>query len=117
MQTGMNTPLPTASTAIAVTKQLLAEHAKVVITDPKATLKATNGKDALDLRAGDDFAGTSHTQAGDVAFDAPAVFVGHGITAPELGWDDYAGVDVKGKWVMIMVNDPPAPADEPTPRQ
>jgi Zn-dependent M28 family amino/carboxypeptidase len=41
------------------------------------------------------------------------VFVGHGIVAPELEWNDYAGVDVKGKWVMIMVNDPPAPADEP----
>jgi len=42
------------------------------------------------------------------------VFVGYGINAPELKWNDYAGVDVKGKWVLIMVNDPPAPADEPT---
>jgi Zn-dependent M28 family amino/carboxypeptidase len=42
------------------------------------------------------------------------VFVGHGINAPELKWNDYAGANVRGKWVMIMVNDPPAPADEPT---
>ena len=42
------------------------------------------------------------------------VFVGYGINAPELNWNDYAGVSVRGKWVMIMVNDPPAPADEPT---
>lgn len=42
------------------------------------------------------------------------VFVGYGVNAPELKWNDYAGVDVKGKWVLIMVNDPPAPADEPT---
>ena len=42
------------------------------------------------------------------------VFVGYGINAPELKWNDYAGVDVKGKWALIMVNDPPAPADEPT---
>ena len=42
------------------------------------------------------------------------VFVGHGIVAPEQKWNDYEGVDVKGKWVLIMVNDPPAPADEPT---
>jgi Zn-dependent M28 family amino/carboxypeptidase len=42
------------------------------------------------------------------------VFVGYGINAPELNWNDYAGVNVRGKWVMIMVNDPPAPADEPT---
>lgn len=34
------------------------------------------------------------------------VFVGHGIVAPEKGWNDYAGVDVKGKTVVIMVNDP-----------
>ena len=42
------------------------------------------------------------------------VFVGHGIVAPELKWNDYAGANVRNKWVMIMVNDPPAPADEPT---
>ncbi len=34
------------------------------------------------------------------------VFVGYGITAPEYGWDDYAGVDVTGKTVVILVNDP-----------
>jgi len=34
------------------------------------------------------------------------IFVGHGIVAPEKGWNDYAGVDVKGKTVVVMVNDP-----------
>ena len=38
--------------------------------------------------------------------DAPLVFVGYGITAPELGWNDYAGVDMKGKIAVILVNDP-----------
>ncbi|MFZ5794892.1 MAG: M28 family metallopeptidase [Sphingomonas sp.] len=38
--------------------------------------------------------------------NSPVVFVGYGITAPERGWDDYAGVDVKGKTVVILVNDP-----------
>ncbi len=38
--------------------------------------------------------------------DAPLVFVGHGINAPELGWNDYAGVDMKGKIAVILVNDP-----------
>ena len=38
--------------------------------------------------------------------DSPVVFVGYGITAPEKGWNDYAGVDVKGKTVLILVNDP-----------
>ena len=38
--------------------------------------------------------------------DAPLVFVGYGINAPELGWNDYAGVDMKGKIAVILVNDP-----------
>ncbi len=37
--------------------------------------------------------------------DSPVVFVGYGINAPEKGWNDYAGVDVKGKTVVILVND------------
>ncbi len=38
--------------------------------------------------------------------DSELVFVGYGITAPEYGWDDYAGLEVRGKTVVIMVNDP-----------
>ncbi|OYY64212.1 M28 family metallopeptidase [Sphingomonas sp. 28-62-11] len=38
--------------------------------------------------------------------DSPVVFVGYGINAPERGWNDYAGVDVKGKTVVILINDP-----------
>ena len=49
-----------------------------------------------------------------VQVQGEVVFVGYGISAPELKWNDYAGANVRGKWVMIMVNDPPAPADEPT---
>ncbi len=37
---------------------------------------------------------------------SPVVFVGYGITAPEKGWDDYAGLDVHGKTVVFLVNDP-----------
>jgi len=56
------------------------------------------------------FSGTEQARAhvqGDV------VFVGHGIVAPEQKWDDYAGANVRGKWVLIMVNDPPATPEEP----
>ena len=49
-----------------------------------------------------------------VQVQGDVVFVGYGINAPELKWNDYEGANVRGKWVMIMVNDPPAPADEPT---
>ncbi len=37
---------------------------------------------------------------------SPMVFVGHGVTAPEYGWDDYAGVDMHGKTAVILINDP-----------
>lgn len=41
-------------------------------------------------------------------FDAPIVFVGYGIHAPEDNWDDYTGADVKGKIVLVIVNEPPS---------
>jgi Zn-dependent M28 family amino/carboxypeptidase len=45
--------------------------------------------------------------------DSPVVFVGFGVVAPEYGWDDYKGLDVKGKTLLMLVNDPavPDPAD------
>src|SRR5689334_14074935 len=47
-----------------------------------------------------------------VQVQGDVVFVGFGINAPELNWNDYDGANVKGKWVVIMVNDPPAPAEQ-----
>ena len=47
------------------------------------------------------------------ALDAEMVFVGYGISAPEEGWDDYQGLDAKGKVVVMMVNDPMPTAAEP----
>ena len=38
--------------------------------------------------------------------DSPLVFVGHGVVAPEAGWNDYAGVDMRGKTAVILINDP-----------
>ena len=37
------------------------------------------------------------------------MFVGYGVVAPEKGWDDYKGVDVRGKTLVMLVNDPPVP--------
>ena len=47
------------------------------------------------------------------SFDAGLVFVGYGISAPEEGWDDYKGLDVKGKVIVMMVNDPMPTAEAP----
>jgi Zn-dependent M28 family amino/carboxypeptidase len=41
--------------------------------------------------------------------DSDVVFVGYGVVAPEYGWDDYKGVDVKGKTVIMLINDPAVP--------
>ncbi|MGQ0732149.1 MAG: M20/M25/M40 family metallo-hydrolase [Acidobacteriota bacterium] len=65
-------------------------------------------------RYGQDIVAFSGSEQARVHVQGDVVFVGHGIVAPEMQWNDYAGIDVKGKWVVIMVNDPPAPPDEPT---
>jgi Zn-dependent M28 family amino/carboxypeptidase len=47
--------------------------------------------------------------------DSEMVFVGYGVVAPEFGWDDFKDVDVRGKTVIMLINDPPVPlADDPT---
>ncbi|HJV21812.1 MAG TPA: M28 family peptidase [Holophagaceae bacterium] len=53
------------------------------------------------------------TSRAEVAVDAPLVFVGYGITAPEEGWDDFKGLDCRGKVLVMMVNDPQPTAEEP----
>jgi Zn-dependent M28 family amino/carboxypeptidase len=61
----------------------------------------------------DDVVAFSGVQESKVSVAAELVFVGHGIVAPEFDWNDYAGADIKGKIALIMVNDPPATAQEP----
>ena len=56
----------------------------------------------------DDFVGVTQRQIPDAQFDAPAVFVGHGIVAPEYKWDDYKDVDVTGKVVLFFTGEPPS---------
>ncbi len=50
----------------------------------------------------------------EVAFeDSPMVFVGYGVVAPEYGWNDYEGLDVEGKTVVMLVNDPGYASEDP----
>src|SRR5262249_47986487 len=62
----------------------------------------------LNLRCEEEFSGMGETQRELEDFDAEAVFVGHGITAPEFDWDDYRDTDVKGKVVVLFTNEPPS---------
>ncbi|MBL8866662.1 MAG: peptidase M28, partial [Planctomycetia bacterium] len=68
-----------------------------ITTDSKATLAAAKGDQRLNFVIEEEFAGIVHTQSELETIDAEAVFVGHGIDAPAYDWDDYAGLDVKGK--------------------
>ena len=61
----------------------------------------------IPTRFGEDMVLGTRTGTADVAVaDAPMVFVGYGVNAPEANWNDYAGVDVKGKVVVMFINDP-----------
>jgi Zn-dependent M28 family amino/carboxypeptidase len=72
---------------------------------------APKGVAGMALRFGTDYVVNNPRHTAEADIDAPIVFVGYGVTAPEFGWDDYAGVDVRGKVVLIIVGDPPS--DDP----
>jgi Zn-dependent M28 family amino/carboxypeptidase len=56
---------------------------------------------------GDDWVGVSYREVPRIDLDASEiVFVGYGVVAPEKGWNDYAGIDMRGKTALILVNDP-----------
>jgi Zn-dependent M28 family amino/carboxypeptidase len=72
-----------------------------------ASLQPTHGS-GIDLRLAEDYVTGNQTQTESVDVDAPIVFVGYGIEAPEYQWNDFKGVDVRGKVVLVMVNEPPS---------
>src|SRR5260370_662615 len=76
------------------------------------TLEATSFKlvpangEAITLKNLDDFVTNNESQTETADIDAPIVFVGYGITPPDYHWDDYKGVDLKGKVALLFVNEP-----------
>ncbi len=65
----------------------------------------------ITLKFADDYVTTDLTHSEKSEIDAPLVYVGYGIHAPEYNWDDYKGVDLKGKVLLMLVNEPPS--DDP----
>ena len=73
--------------------------------DPRASITVSRGGSRTRLVAGEDFAVVNVGQANGVLRAQP-LFVGYAITAPEESWDDYRGVDVRGRLLVAFVNEP-----------
>jgi Zn-dependent M28 family amino/carboxypeptidase len=85
----------------------------VVKADPASIKVNATGKSTMTLRSPDDvvvFAGSAVEKS---SASGELVYVGYGASAPEYKWDDYKGMDLKGKILLVLVNDPPASAAEP----
>ncbi len=81
------------------------QRVPIISLTPSPTL-AVAAPAALPLVWKDDYVLWSMRNDSSVSLRGEAVFVGYGIVAPELGWNDYAGLDAKGKIVVALVNDP-----------
>ena len=85
----------------------------IVKADP-GTIKVTaSGKANANLRFTDDVVVGPGSAIDASSASGELVFVGYGATAPEYKWDDFKGTDVRGKVLLVLVNDPPATAAEP----
>jgi Zn-dependent M28 family amino/carboxypeptidase len=72
-----------------------------------------SGKTPMDLKVGEDFVAATRQELPALELkNSPMVFAGYGIIAPEYNWNDYKGLDVKGKTVVVLVNDPGFKAPE-----
>ncbi len=81
--------------------------ALVEIAGSAQALSFAKGAGGMALGYGDDMViGTRRAQATASIADSEVVFVGYGINAPDYGWNDYAGIDMRGKTALILVNDP-----------
>src|SRR5438477_2763819 len=79
-----------------------------VTSTPKLAFNA-RGK-ATQLNFPGDFVAFSPHAERDIRIDgSEVVFVGYGVVAPEFGWDDYKGADLRGKTLVMLINDPPVP--------
>ncbi|QFU77786.1 M28 family peptidase [Halioglobus maricola] len=78
-----------------------------VTSSPEAVLSIRGADYSAELNYGDQMMAMTTRQLDQVSIeDSELVFVGYGINAPERGWNDYAGIDVTGKTVVVLVNDP-----------
>ena len=78
-----------------------------VASHAPSELRVSRGTETLGLRLSDDYLAWSNQPEPETRIDdAEIVFVGYGMVAPEYGWDDFKGVDLRGKLLLVMNNDP-----------
>ncbi len=75
---------------------------------PETTFSLVSSNGAADLKPLDQYVAYDQTQQPQSDVDAQIVYVGYGIEAPEYKWDDYKGTDVRGKVLLMLVNEPPS---------
>ena len=75
-------------------------------TQPSAQLSASKDGSDVDFKWADDFVGVNQKLSPEDRFEGEAIFVGHGIVAPEYHWDDFKDVDVRGKVLVLFTNEP-----------
>lgn len=85
----------------------------VVTADPATIRASASGRATAALRYPDDVVMWAGSATGTSVASGELVFVGYGSSAPEYNWDDFKGADLRGKILLVLVNDPPAPAGEP----
>ncbi|HEY4670536.1 MAG TPA: M28 family peptidase [Gemmatimonadaceae bacterium] len=85
----------------------------VVKADPKSVKVTASGKASANLRFPEDVVVWAGSATDASTAHGELVFVGYGASAPEYKWDDFKNVDVRGKVLLVLVNDPPASAAEP----
>jgi Zn-dependent M28 family amino/carboxypeptidase len=80
-----------------------------ITPDRGMKLTLTGHGRTLEPKFQDEFVAWSKRVTETSAIDADLVFVGYGVQAPEFQWDDFKGTDVKGKILVVLINDPPVP--------
>ena len=83
-----------------------------ITTQPETTFSLVPKQgETMNLKPLDEYVAFDQTQQPQSDVDAEIVFVGYGIEAPEYNWDDFKGADVRGKVLLMLVNEPPS--DDP----
>jgi Zn-dependent M28 family amino/carboxypeptidase len=80
-----------------------------ITADPQMKLTLSGRGRSLAPQFPDDFVGWTKRMVDTSTVNADLIFAGYGVQAPEFNWDDFKGMDVRGKVLVVLINDPPVP--------